>query len=215
MRRSAPALDLAGVFSLAQCAAKAKSTKRQCGRSALAGATVCSVHGGSAPQVKAAAARRVVLAKAEAEVARIGRVVPGQSPLDALDEALADCIAVKDRLRAIVARLNDEELRYRSRAGEQLRAEVAAFMTSIRDVVRTSETILKLGIAERRANIAEQEARAIVAVVAAVLDRLGLSSEQRALSRVVVPEELRAASDRFSAEQANRPMLPAGSKRTA
>lgn len=145
----------------------------------------------------------------------MGRVVPGQSPLDALDEALADCIAVKDRLRAIVATLNDEALRYRSRAGEQLRAEVAAYMTSIRDVVKTSETILKLGIAERRANIAEQEARAIVAVVAAVLDRLGLSSEQRALSRVVVPEELRAASDRFNADQANRPMLPAGSKRAA
>jgi len=41
------------------CTAKSKSTGTRCARSPIAGATVCRVHGGAAPQVKAAALERL------------------------------------------------------------------------------------------------------------------------------------------------------------
>src|SRR5262245_26164447 len=42
-----------------QCSAHSKQTKKQCGRKAIPGGTVCRYHGGAAPQVKAAADRRI------------------------------------------------------------------------------------------------------------------------------------------------------------
>jgi len=42
------------------CTAKAKSTGKRCRNPTVPGATVCRIHGGSAPQVRAAAARRIL-----------------------------------------------------------------------------------------------------------------------------------------------------------
>jgi hypothetical protein len=42
-----------------QCRATAKATRKQCKRPAILGGTVCSKHGGGAPQVKAKAAERL------------------------------------------------------------------------------------------------------------------------------------------------------------
>lgn len=42
------------------CTATAKSTGETCGNPRVPGAQVCRIHGGAAPQVKAAAARRVL-----------------------------------------------------------------------------------------------------------------------------------------------------------
>src|SRR5207253_478542 len=42
-----------------KCSATAKSTGRACQRWAIAGGTVCIKHGGAAPQVKAAAEKRL------------------------------------------------------------------------------------------------------------------------------------------------------------
>ncbi len=42
------------------CSAKAKSTKKRCRNPVVPGATVCRIHGGSAPQVRAAGARRIL-----------------------------------------------------------------------------------------------------------------------------------------------------------
>ncbi len=43
-----------------QCTATANATGQQCRRHAINGGTVCQVHGGAAPQVKAAARRRIL-----------------------------------------------------------------------------------------------------------------------------------------------------------
>lgn len=45
-----------------QCSAKSIHSGKQCRRSAILGGTVCIMHGGKAPQVKAAADRRLALA---------------------------------------------------------------------------------------------------------------------------------------------------------
>ena len=43
-----------------RCIAHARTTGKRCARSAIAGATVCRMHGGAAPQVKAAAEARLL-----------------------------------------------------------------------------------------------------------------------------------------------------------
>ena len=42
------------------CTAKAKSTQKRCGNPPMRGGTVCKFHGGAAPQVIAASARRIL-----------------------------------------------------------------------------------------------------------------------------------------------------------
>lgn len=48
---------------MAQCTAKAKTTGKRCGRSAIVGGTVCRIHGGSVPKVAALAAVRAEVSK--------------------------------------------------------------------------------------------------------------------------------------------------------
>lgn len=69
-----------------QCSAHSKQSGKQCGRDAIKGGRVCHVHGGSAPQVRAAAQARLLalvdpalaelsnLLKAKQESARLGAV---------------------------------------------------------------------------------------------------------------------------------------------
>ncbi len=156
------------------------------------GTTVCSSHGARAPQVKAAAERRVAERKAREAVAKMGKVAPGSvDPLDVLDETLAEVVALKERLGAIVAKLGDESLRYEGRAGEQLRAEIAAYMASIRDCVKTAETIVKLGLDERRVRVSEVQVVMLAQGVRRILDDLDLSPRQRQLAATSVPSRLR------------------------
>ena len=49
-----------------RCSARAKSTGRRCGRSAIVGTVVCDIHGGGAPQTIAAASVRLSLAELSA-----------------------------------------------------------------------------------------------------------------------------------------------------
>jgi hypothetical protein len=194
-----------------RCTAAAKRTGEQCARHAIAGAKTCRVHGSATKAAREAAARNVAEQKARAaaaaEAAKTGKVVrPGQDPLTALEDALADVVAIKERLGSIVDRLNDESLRYEGRAGEQLRGEIQAYMASIRDVVRTAEVLVKLGIAERRQALDEAMAMTLVSVIKNVLNRLELTPDQRKLSVAVVPEELRAVSGPSQDEHARTPL---------
>lgn len=61
MPRPGPGLYRLGVRSKAdaQCTATGRATGERCRLSAIHGSTVCHKHGGSAPQVRAAAARRL------------------------------------------------------------------------------------------------------------------------------------------------------------
>lgn len=84
-----------------------------CGRRASEGGTVCAAHGGRAPQVRAAAARRLALGRARAELEREGRLGGGTIDVDPADAMLAMVreaafnVAV---LRDMVASLSTEPL---------------------------------------------------------------------------------------------------------
>jgi hypothetical protein len=153
---------------------------------------VCSSHGARAPQVKAAAERRVAERKAREAVAKLGKVAPGSvDPLDVLDETLAELVALKERLGVLVATLGDESLRYEGRAGKQIRGEIQAYMASLRDVVKTSETIVKLGLDERRVRVSEVQILRMAEAIRNVLTDLELTERQRQLAAISLPRRLR------------------------
>jgi hypothetical protein len=203
-----------------QCSARAKSTDSRCRLPAIPGGGVCRIHGGNARQVREAAARRVAESNAqaaiEAEAAKTGRIVkPGQDALTVLEDALADVVAIKERLGGIVDKLGDSDLRYRGRAGEQLRGEIAAYMASMRDVVRTAETLVKLGIAERRQAVTERQSWQLIECLKNVTNRLaqewGLTAGQRRFAVAVIADEVRA----LSAERQDRPTMLVSSRPAA
>ena len=68
-----------------KCKATAKGTGQRCQAWAMAGSEVCRVHGGRAPQVKAAAARRLAAQAAEQAVRTLG-LAADISPTEALLE---------------------------------------------------------------------------------------------------------------------------------
>lgn len=174
-----------------QCTANAKTTGKRCERIAIPHHHVCRYHGGNAPQVRAKAVQNFARATAVAMVRREGYALD-VDPLDALQELLGESVSLKDRLGRVVGRLEDDSLRYDGRAGEQLRGELQAYMAIMRDVAKFSETIVKLGISERRQRLAEAQAMMVVAAVKAILTRLELTGEQQMIAARVVPEELRA-----------------------
>lgn len=62
---------------MTQCHATSKGSGKPCQRQAVAGATVCRVHGGAAPQVKNAARLRL-LALVDPALATLARAVKGK-----------------------------------------------------------------------------------------------------------------------------------------
>src|SRR5437773_12470807 len=55
-----------------RCTATSKRTGRRCGLARIPGTTVCAKHGGAAPQVRAAAARRVAEQKVRKLAMKLG-----------------------------------------------------------------------------------------------------------------------------------------------
>lgn len=171
-----------------KCTARAKSTGNRCRRDPIAGATVCVVHGGQAPQVKRKAAERLALAEALAK----GDRRPSW-------EVLADAAHSLD----VVAR----HLRDQIVAGRRVDARtVDAFIEATERQSRLAKTVLDAGIDERRAQVMErvnrQASDAIVAVLTSVLAEFGLS---------VHDDQVRAAVAR--AMDAHQPKQIEGSAR--
>lgn len=151
------------------------------------GATVCHKHGGSAPQVKKAAAARYAESKVRAELGRRNVTVqPGQDPYEVLDTTLAQLVGLRDRLGGIVHRLEDHALRYTGRAGEQARAELAIYRQVLTDTAQVAERITKLGLAERRLRVQEATVLLLAQAVRQTLKDLGVDTHDPQLQPILV-----------------------------
>ena len=116
------------------CTGHNARTGAPCKLPPIAGADVCVAHGGKAPQVKAAAARRVQ----EAEARRLATAMIGevdlaryQDPFDALEFVTSYSYAFAERLAKVVEAIPDDQLRYQGKLGEQLRGEVTAMQRAL------------------------------------------------------------------------------------
>lgn len=173
----------------AKCTAHSKRTGKPCGHYPVPGATVCKWHGGAAPQVIAAAERRLQEQRAaeavEAARKRIGGIDLSQyaDPLDALEFALSYTHALAQRPAKAVEALPDDQLRYQGRISEQLRGEVIAAQTALRDLRQGAVDAAKLGLAERRVAIREQTAVMLERALDATLAKAGLDLNAQASAR--------------------------------
>jgi hypothetical protein len=129
-----------------QCAAH-KPDGSRCRLSAVHGAVVCHKHGAGAPQVKAAAARRVAEAEALAEYEKFSP--NGSGPVDVLAELerlLARVVAFSDFATARIEALTGREW---AAFGPRTAAEVDMFRQALRDASRLLADVAKLGLIER------------------------------------------------------------------
>ncbi|WP_162989241.1 HGGxSTG domain-containing protein [Glutamicibacter nicotianae] len=189
-----------------KCKAKTRSGER-CGSWPVTGATVCRMHGGSAPQVAANANARAQQQAVSNLLQNLGaptEIDPGQ--------ALLDLIAAKNGevlwLRAMVQSIEQDKLTWgtadhESGIGQQgpidkitKKAAVNIWWEMLRkaedQLAKYASEALRAGIEERRVRIAENQGNLIVGVIRRILDRLQLNNEQRGLISTVVPEEIRA-----------------------
>jgi hypothetical protein len=193
-----------------QCKATSKGTGNRCGRKAIAGGTTCEYHGGSAPQVRAKAAERVLEAEVRREIGRQGWE-PVTDPVAAYADNAGEVLAFKDRLRERVETLDDWTLRIAAfgasddeaegkqlmAMGEQVRAYVAAYERALDRAERTLARMISLGLdakaIELRAEMFRQAAgERLRDVVLGVLAEIGLSDEQQARVPAVMAKHFRA-----------------------
>jgi ribosomal protein L35AE/L33A len=179
----------------------------RCRKQPVKGATVCRTHGGSAPQVRAAAEQRLLERQAlvAAEAFGLPREV---DPHTALLEELHRAAGAVQWLGALVADLERESIvwgKVKETHGTQLEkgtdngtTKAAAvnvwvrLWTEERDrLAKVAKTCVDVGIEERRVRLAESAGQQLAAVIRSVLDQLELSDEQRVLALRVVPDELR------------------------
>ncbi|MFC8676684.1 hypothetical protein ACFUEN_28865 [Streptomyces griseorubiginosus] len=166
----------------------------RCKAWALKGQSVCRVHGGNAPQNRAAGERRIAEQQLEQETRRalaILDVPPVDNPLTALSALAGQVIAWKD---ALAERVNGlERIRYTDdKRAEQLRSEVALYERAMDRAVNVLGTIGRLRIDERLAAISEQQATVVIGAIEAALAHAGVTGPAASAAKAVAARHLRA-----------------------
>lgn len=186
-----------------KCTAKSKRSGERCKRWPIRGGTVCAIHGGNSPTVRAAAKRRLEEAEAQKAVVTLGvrrDVMPGDALLEEVQWTAGHVMF----LRSKVQELEDKELVWglaKEEVGDDGVKVTHAASTSVwydlyererKHLVQVCSAALKAGVEERRVRLAESQGAQVAAVIQRVLDGLELSADQLELVPTVVPAALRA-----------------------
>lgn len=174
--------------------ADGKVQTRPCDNTAVAGGTVCTMHGGAAPQVAAKAAVR-----AEVQAWGLGdaTVDPGEILLRLVSQSarraeryaaeLEAHVAESDNLRAALVAQAWGEF---GPTGEYIRG-LAMVEAQERDRCATfAAKAVAAGLAERTVRLAERQGDIIADLVLALFDDLDLSDEQREAAPDVIRRHL-------------------------
>jgi hypothetical protein len=148
-----------------------------CRRQAIKGGTVCYVHGGAAPQTKAAAHRRLAEAEA-AESIRDVVVAPISNPLEALAEVAEEARAWQGHIAAKVAELDAMDGMSPVSRTEYLRPLVALYERSMDRTAKFLADWVRLGFDERMVALHERQADLVDRFLTLVLDDLDLDEQQ-------------------------------------
>lgn len=204
-----------------RCAAKAKSTGKQCARFAIMGGTTCRVHGSGSAKAKAAAARRVEEDAARAAMVTLGLPVD-VSPSDALLEEVRWTAGHVQWLRRQVQELEQSVIVSGPGSKDAARCHPLTWGTTKQVDKQSSENpgtdttesagpsiwyelydrerkhlvtvctaALRAGVEERRVRLAEAQGEQVAGAIRAILADLGLSADQQAKVSEVVPRHLR------------------------
>lgn len=159
-----------GVPDQRRCTAVAKSTGARCRRRAIAGGTVCTKHGGGAPNVREAARRNVERAAAVRAVAAYGLPVD-VDPHAALLAELHRTAGHVAWLGDLVAQLDD--LMVPTMFGLKPSAWVELYQSERTHLVKVARDCVSAGVEERQVRIAEEQAHQFVDVIRGVVSALG------------------------------------------
>lgn len=207
-----PTPAASGDLSDRRCTARSKRSGQRCRKLAVRGATVCATHGGSAPQVRAAAARRVArddaLAAASSELARLGGGWVDVDPLEGLMRlyqeaewnvavyraALTDLDVAVEMDGAIAI---PEQVVEFEKGGTHVPAAfhilVEGYNRERDRAAKYAKQCLDAGVDERRLQVAEGDAQRFGRAFAATLDRLAEKLTPALLkdAQKIMGEELR------------------------
>lgn len=183
----------AGHDSKPKCGGKLKQAEGFCTRPAGWGTThagfgSCKLHGGSTKTQVISAERQRVQFEARAAVRKLG-FEPIVEPYSQLQMVAGELVAVKDWLRGEVERL--EEIRYRGGSGEQIRGELLAYQTALRDTVNVLTAMARLRVDEQLVRIEEKKAAIMVAAVEAGLAEIGIAGPDAFRAKQAIARHLR------------------------
>ncbi|GAA1774542.1 hypothetical protein GCM10009767_35690 [Kocuria aegyptia] len=172
-----------------------KSNGDPCSRWAIAGGTTCPAHGGSAPAVKAAAARRVLAQQARAEADAVlahEGVSSVDNPLETLGKVAAEVLAFKDSLSRRVNALQYGLSTTNSLGTEALKVEVELYERALDRSGKFLDMLVRNGFEGKRVALRESEAQVLVGVVQQILAAARLTPEQDKLARAAAREQFQA-----------------------
>lgn len=189
-----------------------------CRNRPMRGQRVCKMHGGRAPQAKAAAERRLEREAVEAEMTRLG-VPLDVDPEEALLGLVREAAGNVAFLRGLVAELKpgvakmavalaegDDGVKIRLAAPEQgyvagpddpekftakPHVLVVLYGEWCDRLAQYAALALRAGVEERRVRLAERDADQLMTAVVAALDATGLTPGQQEAFRVALADQLR------------------------
>lgn len=203
------------------CHAK-RSNGQPCKLPSMDGQTVCRKHGGSSPQAKAAAHKRLIEADAVKVMRRFGEPVNVNATEALLDtvqwtagyvawlrEKVASVGSDDELVWGITRRKTavdhaglDDDAKPRTFAGtdegDTYEAKPNVWLQLLETwhdkLVRVCAEAIKAGVEERRVRLAESQGALIAEVIRGILDDLDLTTEQAARVSEIVPRRLRLVS---------------------
>lgn len=177
------------------CGAYTTSREGTCNRRPIKGGRRCPKHGGSAPQVKAAAQRRVTEAEMQRKAASWS-LPPVTNPLEALATLAGEAAGWKHKLADMVDELRNElalgGFDKFGQAYEQARVVVDLYVKAAEAERRVLADIGRLKVDERLAAVEERQVELIGRVFDAVFQDLELEGETLRLAKRSVERHVRA-----------------------
>jgi hypothetical protein len=161
-------------YEARRCTARSTTSGERCKKFAIVGGTVGDRHGGRAPQVRRAAAERA----AREKVSRLGLLgaKPVDDPVSALMELGGQAVGLVDALREHVAEL-ERVGTMPGRWGEQVKPEIAAYLSAIHEAERILTIIVRLNLEERLVRLDEGRAELVARVIERVLAEAGVDPQ--------------------------------------
>lgn len=177
-----------------RCKARSKHSGKQCRRYAIAGGTVCPTHGGSAPQVQAAAARRLEAQKLESDASAALAWLGEKAITDPLDELGRLATESRALTTALGARVNALRTltEYDLKDSPSIKAEIQLYERAMDRTHRMLDSLIKAGYMERQMKIAEDEAMVISGIMRRVFQQVGMTAAQQRQAGVLLVEEFKA-----------------------
>jgi hypothetical protein len=155
-----------------RCTATSKRTGQRCGLARIPGTTVCAKHGGAAPQVRAAAARRVAEQKVRKAAMKLDVDLQDVStdPVALLSGMIHSGAIMMERFSRLVDRCEDGHgLVYTAKSGvRQIRPEFAALRAERESLGRHLELWLKVSMAQAQVSRDQEKTQTIDLVMMAL-----------------------------------------------